>query len=108
MEDLNTISPKVARYTEIEFEAPDLIFMVKVDFGVPFIAARMTPVVAYHCDQGEDFIFMVTTKGTDYLCEKYADRMHRAVIAKCELNFFRCIPWYENGKVIGTHIQQVC
>ena len=73
VEDLNTISPKVARYTEIEFEAPDLIFMVKVDFGVPFIAARMTPVVAYHCDQGEDFIFMVTTKGTDYLCEKYAE-----------------------------------
>lgn len=108
VEDLNTISPKAARYTEIEHSSPNLTFMVKVDFGIPFIGARACPVVAYHCDEGEDFIFMVTTKGTEDLILKYKDRIGDAVIPGCELNYFRCKPWYENGTLIGTHMEQVC
>jgi hypothetical protein len=106
--NLNKVSPSQVLYTEIEHDTPHLTFMVRVDLKIPFISARACPVIAYHCEEGEDFIFMVTTKGNEELCAKYKDMIGDAVVAVCELNFFRCKPWYEGSKIIGTHVEQVC
>ena len=49
IDDFNYISPKIARYYELEIDPEKtwIKLMARVDFGIPFNAPRSVPVIAY-------------------------------------------------------------
>jgi hypothetical protein len=84
--------------------------MVRVDLGVPFVTPRATIVWLYNFVDGDDYVFAVTSKGNKELVERYKDMLGTNNIKPdCELNLFRCKPWYDqDGKIIGSHVSQIC
>lgn len=59
--DFNEISPPVARYYEIEIDEVEktwIKLMARVDFGIPFFAARSVPLIAFII-QREDYVMLV-------------------------------------------------
>ena len=67
IEDFNYISPKIARYYELELD-PDktwIKLMARVDFGIPFNAPRAVPVIAFIIDRGERVMLVMTDQGQE-------------------------------------------
>ena len=82
--------------------------MVKVDLSIPMVAGRACPTITYEVEEPDGSLsFLVTTVGAEHLVEKYKDMIGKCVVPSCHMDYFTCKAWEEDGKVIGTKLEQV-
>ena len=113
IEDLNAISPRQARYYEIDKVPPPSIewikFMCRVDFGIPFLAPRSVPIIGYVVERGETIMIVITDKGQErYVTECSHMIKPNDIIAGAKVNYFKMTPRKDPlGNVIGINFSQV-
>ena len=72
------------------------------------ISNRSLILTYYEQTDGEDHIFIISSKGNKHLEDKLKDRIGNDVVATLDINFMKFSPKYDScGDLIGTEISQV-
>ncbi len=77
--------------------------------SVPFVSDRVLIVTYYHKSEGDDYTFLVSSRGNKHLLDLYKDKYTADdVFATLEVNSMHFTPKYDScGDICGTEIKQV-
>lgn len=108
MENIIPIAGSKAQYVKLESDGGHTCVHQRVIAGVPFVSNRSLIITYYYKTEGDDHIFIVSTRGNKHLEEKYKDQIGSDVIATLDVNYMRFSPKLDScGDVCGTEIKQV-
>lgn len=81
----------------------------KMKPAVPFVADRVLIVTYYSKSAGDDYTFMVSSRGNKHLLEKHKSMYgDDEVVATLDVNSVHFTPKYDScGDICGTEIKQV-
>ena len=96
-----------AIYTRLGDDAGYTCVLTRVVPSVPLVSPRTMIVTYYPSKEGDDHIFMISSKGNEALLEgTYKDKVVSGdVVATLDVNFMKFSPKFDScGDIVGTEI----
>lgn len=107
--NIQPILPPQATLEKLEDDGGCVCVFQKMRPAVPFVADRVLIVSYYHKSEGDDYTFMVSSRGNKHLLD-----LHKAkytadeVIATLDVNSVHFTPKFDScGDICGTEIKQL-
>ena len=102
------IAPPNSEYTGLPEDGGHKCVLQKIKAGVPLVSNRAMVVTYYPKDEGEDHVFMVSSRHNQHLLDANKATIGDDVVATLDVNYMRFSPKMDScGDICGTEIKQV-